>query len=128
MKYAIFLGCNIPARVNQYDGAARAVLKKLDVQLVDIREFNCCGYPMRNIDRKAFALSSAGNLALAEAAGLDILVLCKCCFGTLKEAQHLLKGDENILAEINELLAEKGLKYEGNVQVKHLLSVLYHDV
>lgn len=128
MKYAIFLGCQIPARVDQYDRAARAVLKQLDVQLVDNRQFGCCGYPVRNIDRKTFALSAAGNLALAEAAGLDILALCKCCFGTLKEAQHLLKEDENMLAEVNGLLAEKGLKYRGNVQVKHFLSVLYHDV
>jgi len=128
IKYAMYLGCNIPARVDQYDSAARAVLKQLDVKLVDIKQFACCGYPMRNIDRKAFVLSSASNLAEAEAEGLDIVALCKCCFGTLKEAQHLLSEDEDLLAEINRLLSEKGLNYQGRVQVKHFLSVLYHDV
>jgi len=77
MKYALFLGCNIPARVNQYDTSARAVLKQVDVQLSDIREFNCCGYPLKNVDQKAFLLSSAVNLALAEKAGLDMMTLCK---------------------------------------------------
>ncbi len=128
MKYAFFLGCNIPARVQQYETAARAVLRQVDVALVDIREFNCCGYPMRNTDQKAFLFSSAVNLALAENEGLDIMALCKCCFGSLKEAQHILKEEGDVQTEVNRLLAQRGLKYSGKPQVKHFLSVLYHDV
>ncbi len=128
MRHAIFLGCNIPARVQQYETSARAVLRQVDVQLVDIREFNCCGYPLRNTDQQAFLFSSAVNLALAENAGLDILSLCKCCFGSLKEAEHILKEEGDLQAEINRLLAQRGLKYTGKPQIKHLLSVLYHDV
>jgi heterodisulfide reductase subunit B len=128
MRYALFLGCNIPARVKHYETSARAVLKRLGVGLTDIRDFKCCGYPLRNVDRKAFVLSSAENLALAEKEGLDILVLCKCGFGTMKEAAHLLEEDPALRNEIGRLLAEKGLQYEGRVQIKHLLSVLYHDV
>ena len=127
-KYAFFLGCNIPARVRQYETAARAVLRQVDVQLVDIREFNCCGYPMRNADQQAFLFSSAVNLALAENAGLDIMALCKCCFGSLKEAQHILKEEGDVQTEINRLLAQRGLKYSGKPRVKHFLSVLYHEV
>ncbi|MFC1821408.1 CoB--CoM heterodisulfide reductase iron-sulfur subunit B family protein [Thermodesulfobacteriota bacterium] len=128
MKYAIFIGCQIPARVEQYESASRAVLKKLGVGLVDFRDFNCCGYPMRNMDLKAFLLSAAGNMALAEKAGLDLLALCKCCFGTFKEAQHLLRENKDLKEEINRMLALKGLKYDDRTNVKHLLSVLYHDV
>jgi heterodisulfide reductase subunit B len=128
MKYALFLGCQIPARVNHYDLSTRAVLSRLDVELVDIRQFNCCGYPMRNMDKKAFLLSSVRNLALAEKEGLDMLVLCKCCYGSLKKAGHLMKEDGNLQGEIRRLLSENALKYEGKVRVKHFLSVLYHDV
>jgi heterodisulfide reductase subunit B len=128
MRYAVFLGCNIPARVGQYDASARAVLRKVGVQLKDIREFNCCGYPLRNVDQKAFLFSSAVNLALAEAAKLDILTLCKCCFGTLKEAEHILKQEGALQKQVNDLLAQRGLSYTGKIQIKHFLSVLYHDV
>ena len=128
MKYALYLGCNIPARVNQYDTSARAVLNRLGVRLVDIREFSCCGLPLQNIDLNAFVLSSAENLALAEKADLDMLVLCKCCFGRLKKAEYLLKDDRNLRREINQLFVKKGLKYEGKIQIHHILSVLYHDV
>ena len=128
IKYALFLGCNIPARVSQYADSSRAVLKNLGVELIEIRDFNCCGYPLRNIDQKAYLLSSAQNLALAEKQGLNILTLCKCCFGSLKKAEYLLKEDSNLRQEINQTLADNGLKYDGNINVKHLLSVLYHDV
>lgn len=128
IKYALFLGCNIPARVSQYEDSSRAVLKNLGVELIEIRGFNCCGYPLKNIDQKAYVLSSAQNLALAEKQGLDILTLCKCCFGSLKKVECLLKEDSNLRQDVNHTLADDNLKYEGNITVKHLLSVLYHDV
>ena len=128
MKYALFLGCNIPARVVQYETAARAVMRQVGIQLVDIRDFKCCGYPVRNLDQKAFLLSASENLAWAEKFGLNIMTLCKCCFGSLKEAEHFLKEDGDLQEEIKKLLAEKGMQYEGKTEVKHFLSVLYHDV
>ena len=128
MKYALFLGCNIPARLEQYETASRAVMSRLGVDLMDYREFTCCGYPMRNVDRKAYLLSAAANLALAERDGVNIMALCKCCFGTLKEAQHILARQETLRGEINDLLKSRDLSYQGQVEVKHFLSVLYHDV
>ncbi len=128
MKYAIFLGCNIPARVQQYDDSARAVSRQVGLQLVDIREFNCCGYPLRNVDQKSFLFSGAVNLALAEKAGLDIMALCKCCFGSLKETEHILREEGKLQTEVKQLLAQRGLQYTGKIQIKHFLSVLYHDV
>ena len=128
MKFALFLGCNIPARVQQYDMSARAVLDKLDVDLVDIREFNCCGYPVRNTDFETFVLFSARNLALAEKQGLDIVTLCKCCYGSLKKAEHLMKEDNSLRDEINVLLAKEGLEYRGTIEVRHFLSVLHKEI
>ncbi len=128
MKVALFLGCNIPARLEQYESSARAILGKLGVGLVDIREFNCCGYPLRNLDFKAFVLSSARNLALAEREDLNVMVLCKCCYGSLKKVAYLLKEDASLRQEINTILNREGLKYEGDIEVKHFLYALYHDV
>lgn len=128
MKFALFLGCNIPARLVQYESSARAVLKKLDVGLVDIKAFNCCGYPVRNIDEEAFLLSSARNLALAAKENLNIITLCKCCFGSLKKADYLLKENTSLSDRVNDILKKESLRYEGDVEVKHFLSVLYHDV
>jgi heterodisulfide reductase subunit B len=128
MEFALFLGCTIPARLNQYESSSRAVLEKLDVGLVDIREFNCCGYPLRNIDFKVFLLSSARNLALAEKKNLNVMTLCKCCYGSLKKADFLMKENASLKKEVNTILEKEGLKYEGRSEVKHLLSVLHKDI
>ena len=128
MNFALFLGCTIPARLKQYESSSRVVLGKLGVELVDIKDFNCCGYPIRNSDFKAAILSAARNLALAERENLNILVLCKCGFGMLKHAEYHMKENPTLRGEINTTLTKEGLAFEGGIAIKHLLSVLYHDV
>jgi len=128
MKYALFLGCNIPARVQQYEASARSVLAELGVDIKDIKEFNCCGYPLRNSDFKTFILFSARNLALAERMGLNVITLCKCCYGSMKMAEHYMEEDSFLKNEVNETLAKEGLEYNGNLGIKHFLSALYSDI
>ena len=128
MKFAFFIGCNIPARLQQYELSSRAVLDRLSVDLIDIREFNCCGYPMRNIDFNTYILFSGRNLALAERRELDMITLCKCCFGSLKKANHLLKENKSLRDEVNSILAKEGLAYSGGSEVIHMLSVLHQDI
>jgi len=128
MRFALFQGCNIPARLIQYADATRAVCRKLDIELIELDQFNCCGYPARNIDQRAFVLSAAKNLAVAEKAGLDMLVMCKCCYGALKKAAAVLGTDPDLQKDINAALRKEKLHYEGRVEIKHLLTVLHRDV
>ena len=127
MKFALFLGCKIPYFLSHYEGATRLVMAELGVDLVDM-EFNCCGYPVRNQDTKAFVLTAARNLALAEKQGLDIFTPCQCCFGSLKKAAFLLREDPDMLKETNARLAEEGLSFQGKIGIKHVLQVLHEDV
>jgi heterodisulfide reductase subunit B2 len=128
MKFALFLGCNIPARLKQYEMSSRAVFEKLGIDVVDMEEFNCCGYPLRNIDYPSSVLSAARNMALAEKRGLNMMVLCMCGFGMFKEAKHRLRESDALREEINGMLAKEGLEYQGKTEIRHILSVLYHDV
>jgi heterodisulfide reductase subunit B len=128
MKFALFYGCNIPARVNQYADATQAVCNILDIELVEFDKFNCCGYPARNIDHRTFVLSAAKNLAVAEMAGLDMMVMCKCCYGSLKKAAYVLREDQDLKKDINAVLAKEKLHYEGRAAINHLLIVLHRDV
>jgi heterodisulfide reductase subunit B len=128
MKLAFFQGCNIPIRIEQYAVSAEAVLKKLGVQLEIIEEFTCCGYPVRNVDEKAYIIPSVRNMAIAEKKGLDIMVICNCCFASLQKAKNVMAGNPELAAEINELLAKDGLTFEGSVTIKHFLTVLHEDI
>lgn len=127
-KFALFIGCNIPAKVGQYEMSARAVLEKLNIDIADIKDFNCCGYPLKNTDQTAWILSSARNIALAENAEKDILTLCQCCFGSLKKANALLKEDNELKVNINKILGKEGLKYNGTSLISNYLSVLHNDI
>jgi heterodisulfide reductase subunit B len=127
MQYALFLGCKIPHFVPHYEMATRQVLAELKVELVE-PEFNCCGYPMRHLYFDSYLLASARNMAIAESLNLDILTPCKCCFGSFKRVRHLLREFPSLKEKVDQGLAEEGLRYTGKNEVKHLLSVLRHDV
>ncbi|MDY6933700.1 MAG: CoB--CoM heterodisulfide reductase iron-sulfur subunit B family protein [Spirochaetota bacterium] len=128
MKYALFLGCTIPARLKQYETSARAVLENLNIELIDIPDFNCCGYPIRNFDNDSYLLSSARNIAIAQSQDLDLLTLCKCCYGSLKNAEHTMKEDPDKREKINVYLKSEGFEFKDGIEIRHMLSVLYHDV
>ena len=104
------------------------MLRKLGVDLAEIKEFNCCGYPLKNVNFNASALLSARNLALAEKENLNITTLCNCCYGSVTHVDHLMKEDASFRKEMNGELEKEGLKYDGSIKVKHLLEILYDDI
>jgi heterodisulfide reductase subunit B len=114
--------------LKQYKTSSKAILERLGVGLVDVEEFNCCGYPLRNIEFKAYLLASARNLSLAEKKKLDVMALCQCCYGSLKKANFLLRENVSLRKEVNTVLEREGLLYKGEVEVKHLLYVLHQEV
>ena len=128
MKLAFFQGCNIPIRIEQYAVSAETVLKKLGVELEIVEEFTCCGYPVRNVDEKAYIIPSVRNMAIAEKKGLDIMVICNCCFASLQKARSVMANNPELAVEINEILAKDGLKFKGTGTVKHFLTVLHEDI
>jgi len=126
-KYALFLGCTTPTQVPQYELASRWVCKYFGIELIDIKEFVCCGINQVNLSIEAGLLMATMNLALAEAEELDILTLCAACTGALAEAIEKLK-DKATRDKVNEKLREVDLEYKGNVGVRHISRVLYEDI
>ena len=124
MKYAYFLGCTVPARTNQYDASARQVAQKLGIELVDMEDQACCGLNFKSVDHNAWLVMAARNIAAAEKMGLDIVTLCNGCYGTLKEANHLIKTDPKLKEKVNEILKEINMKAQGKIEVKHYVELL----
>jgi heterodisulfide reductase subunit B len=126
-RLALFRCCVTSLRLQHYESATNAVLGALGVAFEDVAEFGCCGYPLKNFDFKAYVLSAARNLALAEKKYLDIMTSCNCCYGSLKQAQKLLDEDLGLLRDINGMLSKEGLYYRGQVKVFSVLEV-FHDL
>ena len=127
-KYLIFLGCVIPYRLSSYEISARKVLARLGVELVEMPEYNCCGFPMDPVNHDVMLILAARNLCVAERENLNILTLCNGCFGTLNKANKTLKEDKEERERINKYLAEFGMEFKGTIEVKHLVHVLTEDV
>jgi len=127
--YTLFLGCTVPVRALNYEISARKVAEKLDLHLSDVPDFSCCGYPIKSINRYAYLLMAARNLALAEKKGLPLCTLCSACCGSLTEANHEIQEDEKLRKRINKDLFEwLGLRYEGGIRVTHFIRILDQGV
>ena len=128
MKFVMMRCCTTPIVLQEYEWSTNAVMEKLGIELVDVPELGCCGYPLRNISFRAHILASARNLALTEKENLDLITVCNCCYGTLRYVDNLMKDDAAIRKEVNTTLEKEGLRYEGDIEAKHILQVLYDDV
>jgi heterodisulfide reductase subunit B len=128
MKFALQRCCGTSIYLKQYESSTDAVLRALGVEIVDIKQFSCCGYPLKNFRYRAYLLSSARNLSLAEKEHLNIMTMCNCCYGSLKHADQILK--EHLLErnEINASLNKEGLEYTGAVTVRHVLDILHVEI
>lgn len=128
-RFAIFLGCTIPARQPNYEISARKTLEKLGVELTDLDNFTCCcPPPIQSINLMSSQALAAYNICLAEEKGLDIVALCNGCFESLAMVNTALKQDDKLRSEINEVLANVGKKFKGSIKVKHFLQVLMEDI
>ncbi|MHA1929682.1 MAG: CoB--CoM heterodisulfide reductase iron-sulfur subunit B family protein [Candidatus Thorarchaeota archaeon] len=129
MDILLYKGCTTPVRLPAYEAATIAVLEKLGVHVHEMNDANCCGAQyIESVNRMAYAAMSGRILALAEKEGMDILALCGACSGSLKINKHFLDNDIHARDEVNEILAEEGLKYTGKARVRHLLQVLNEDI
>jgi len=127
-KLALFRCCMTSMDLKQYESSSNAVLRELGIEFIDIREFNCCGYPLRNLSFKAYLISSARNIALADRRGADILTFCNCCYGSLKYAEHVILENAETREEITNALRKEGLEFKGQSRPRHFLDVLYNDI
>ena len=130
MKYAYYPGCSLEASAVEYDVSARGVFRALGSELVDIPDWNCCGSsPAQAVDYLLSLALPARNLALAEGMGMDTVVAtCSACYLSLYQVEKHFQRDPQVRANVTEVLAAAGLKYEGKVRVRHMLDVLANDL
>ena len=127
MTLALMRCCATAPVLEAYERATDQVLSRCGVDVMDL-DFNCCGYPLRNSRFEGWVLSSARNLALAERAGVDLVTVCACCFGSMKQVDHLLRADPSLRDGANAAIAGERLRCSGSAKVRHLLQVLRDDI
>ena len=128
--YTYFPGCSSShGGAKAYGRSSQAVAKALDVELIELEDWNCCGStPYSSVDELTSLCLSARNLALAEKRGLDLVTPCSSCYVMLNRTNSHLKEYPPVKAKVDEALAAGSLEYHGTIRVRHLLDVLVNDV
>ncbi len=127
--YSYFPGCSAESTGLGLGLSVQAIAEPLDMELVEIEDWNCCGStPYGSLDEEESIVVAARNLALAEKRGFDLVTPCSSCFVTLAGANGYLQEHPKMLAQVNEALAVAGLEYQGSLRVRHLVDVLVNDI
>lgn len=129
MRYAFFPGCVSRGGCPELYPAALSVCERLGIELEIMEGASCTGAGvLQEKNQRLGDTLNARTFAMAEAMGLPIMTICSTCQGVMSQAHKRLSDNPSYVAEINEILAEEGLEYKGEVVVKHLLWILVEDI
>jgi heterodisulfide reductase subunit B len=126
MKLSYFPGCTLKANAKNFEESALCALKKLGLEVEELRRWNCCGtvYSLA-ADDLIHHVAPVRNLIFSKVAKADALVtLCAMCYNTLKRTNERLKKSAEDRDTINRFMDAEGLAYEGDVKVLHMLEIL----
>lgn len=127
MKYAFFPGCVLKGAAAEAYASMMKVSEALGIELIEIPEWTCCGAShAQGVSELSMLVINARNISIAEHMGLPIMTVCNTCTLQLKQAKAKLDEDENLRAQVNEILEKSGhpYLYQGTAEVTHFLWVL----
>jgi heterodisulfide reductase subunit B len=106
MQVGYYPGCSLEATARDYQESVEGVAELLDLELVEVPDWNCCGATAaHSLDHRASLNLAARNLALAAGGPQPVVVPCALCFNRLRAGQHELAqgGGGELLPEVAEL-------------------------
>lgn len=126
MKYAYYPGCSGHGTSVEYEASTRAVCRALNMDLVEIEDWNCCGStPAHSVSHELSGALAARNLMQAAKTGADCVISpCPSCSSNLKMARYRMQKPE-FKARVDELLdAPTPANADGGADLMETYSVL----
>ena len=131
MKYFYYPGCSLEGSAMEYDRATRAVLAVLGAELVEVKDWTCCGASAAEpLNYLLSMVLPARNLALARQMDgeADFVIPCSACYLNLRKVDDHVQRNDGLADRINRVLGEEGLSYRAGLKARHLLDVLANDI
>jgi len=130
MKISYFPGCTLKTTAKNFEESALASLSFLGIDVVELPRWNCCGtvYSLTDDDLMHQIAPVRNLIRVKEQKDTRVVTLCSMCYNTLKRANNLVKEDEEKLNKLNDFMYRENVKYDGKVEVLHLLEVLKNEV
>jgi len=128
-KFAYYPGCSLEKMAASYHVSTMETARVLGVELEEIEDWNCCGATAYfHVDEILATTLSARNLAMAEQQGLNLVAPCSGCFKNMYFANMSLKQDKDLADHVNYALEADGLKFNGSIDVNHIIDVYVNEV
>lgn len=119
MKMAYYPGCSLQSSARDYNQTIEEICSFLDISLVEIEEWNCCGASSAHMTNQEVAMQlSIRNLILAREMKMDILIPCPACYQRLKTADKALRDDPFFWDVEN---------YQPDFELVHISTLLERD-
>jgi heterodisulfide reductase subunit B2 len=132
MKYLYYPGCSLKSSGKSYEESLLAVYKKLNINLEELEDWNCCGATNYMSINENNAISiTARNLAIAEKQGgpdSTIMAPCAACYMGLLKTKQYIQTEPKIKESVTKNLKEAGLEFENKSVVRHPLDILINDI
>jgi len=131
--FLLYPGCSMEYSARAYAKSLDAVSKTLGMHLKEIEDWNCCGATeYLGISRTPAYALIARNLAIGARmanGSKELVAPCSACYLNLAKADHYMREQPELGANVNEALGAGGLAYEpGSLNIRHLLDVIINDV
>ena len=110
-KVAYYPGCALEGTGHAYNRSTKAVGKALGLDLVEVKDWNCCGaMEVKDIDSKLQTYLSSRVMSIASAEmGFDtVMAPCNGCYHNLKKAEYDLAHDPASVAVVEKLSTKAG--------------------
>lgn len=123
MKIAYYPGCSLHSTGVEYDISTRKVCASIGIDLVEIKDWICCGSSPAHQCNELMSLTlPAKNLSLAVQTDnlTDVCAPCASCYSRLKFTQERLK-DEKLKNDVEKII---GSEYPEDVSVLHILDLI----
>ncbi len=126
MKLAYYPGCTLASKAKAFDQTARWVAQKLDIELVELPQWQCCGGLVPQVtDAVMGLLAPIRILADTQAISDRLMTLCSFCYNTLKRANLVFLQDSERRQKVTDFLEQQ---YDGNVKVIHMLELIRDEI
>jgi heterodisulfide reductase subunit B len=127
-EYVLYPGCVMPTEQYAYEQSIRVVFPILDIKLVDINGFSCCGEPIKSVNQLMTLYLSARNIAICEEKDLDLFAPCPMCHLALSESKYIINNDLKIKNRINDMLKSESLQYKGSINIFNTVDLLHDHI
>ncbi len=132
VKVPYFPGCTLKTTARNFEESAIASAQALGIEMIELPRWNCCGTVFSlSADDLIHHVASVRNFIRVQEMNKQglvnndhrLLTLCSMCFNTLKRSNLRVKGNNEDMKKINDLMYREE-DYQGNVEVVHFVELV----